>query len=209
METNIKILTPAASYELLSLAEAKAALGIGLTTPVQDALINAYVENYSGMISMLTGRVFAREKVRERFWNFDTPRIYLSHYPVKEADIESVMSGGVLVTDYLLEEESGKLTRSPWRSLWREPVEVVYTGGYQLPDAGPTALKQAVILNMQDKFTSSGALRESGVRMISHKETRVMFYQAGSLSGAAAGKGGGATQNATNALIGRFMRHWV
>lgn len=206
METNIKILTPAASYELLSLAEAKAALGIGLTTPVQDALINAYVENYSGMISMLTGRVFAREKVRERFWNFDTPRIYLSHYPVKEADIESVTSGGVLVTDYLLEEESGKLTRSPWR----EPVEVVYTGGYQLPDAGPTALKQAVLLNMQDKFTSSGALRESGVRMISHKETRVMFYQAGSLSGASGSSGGGgATQNATNALIGRFMRHWV
>ena len=116
-------------------------------------------------------RCFAKEQVEET-WRGDPPpyenyRIFLTHYPVADADIELVAVNGSLITDYELENASGKLSLGAWA----DPIIVTYSGGYALPDEAPPALKQAMMLLVQaGRSQIVRGMNMSGIRSISHKE---------------------------------------
>ena len=192
----------------MTLDEAKVLLNV--KTTAYDPMIQMLIDVNSSVIETIIGRTLAKERVIDTIYGVDSSRIYLSHFPVKSEDIESVYSGGVLVTDYLLEEATGKIS-TPGAG-WLDPVVVTYTGGYDLPAHGPDALKKVSMLMLQDKFTATGTIREAGVRMISHKEARVMYYDqsgGGSKGGSSTGGMVGANQRAIDALLMRYTRLWI
>jgi hypothetical protein len=177
-DITVKVLVEADSYDLCTLDELKMMLGLSTTTPTEDATLEMWITQYSDVIATMCNRVFAKEKVTET-WRGDPPpyenyRIYLTHYPVADDDIESVTVSGALVdpVDYEIENRSGKLTL---RGI-NDPIVVTYTGGYDLPDDAPDALKQALSLLIQAGRTHLAREVTSGIRSISHRESRVQFF---------------------------------
>ena len=173
-DTIIKILTPANSFDLMTVDELKLKLGINDST--QDEHFADMITEYSDVISVMCNRCFAKERVLETWRCLGSRRVYLSHWPVKEADIEKVECprGSVVGTgDYELEEQSGKL------SLFidvQQPVAVTYTGGFDLPDEAPPALQAALELLIRAARAQAQQQATAGVRSISHKDARVMFF---------------------------------
>jgi hypothetical protein len=176
-DVTIKILTPATDFDLVTLAELKVALGI--TDASQDAMLEDQIDRYSDVVAELCNRVFAREQVREtwRCFGSDCPgtRLFLSHWPVAEDDIEQVEApiGTVWANGYELEERSGKLTLFGNTAT---EVRVTYTGGFNLPEEAPEALKQACGLLISKSRTEQQQAAVSGIRQISHKQARVVFH---------------------------------
>lgn len=206
VDVTVKILEPANDFGLMSVQEAKLALGIPSGDTSSDQQISWLIETQSSVISVMCNRVFAKERVQETWRENASRRIYLTHWPVKEADIESVTSGGYYLFDYELEEQSGKLSVF---SNAVGPVVVTYVGGYSLPDEAPLALKQCCSLLVTTTKTEQAAAQLTGIRMISHKESRVMFHSG---TGSQAGGNGGAstqTKETVQALLYHFVRHWI
>jgi hypothetical protein len=134
------------------------------------------IDQYSDIVSVMCNRVFARERVRETWRDLESRRLFLSHWPVKDGDIELVESPVGSVLDpgaYELEERSGKV--SIFNGI-TEPISITYTGGFELPDDAPDALKQAAILLVRTARTQAAREATSGIRSISHKDARVMFF---------------------------------
>jgi hypothetical protein len=181
-DIQIKVITPASSYDLCTLDEIKVMLGIALTDTSEDALLQIWITQYSDMIATMCKRVFAYETVEETWrgdslpFDTDNGRVFLTHYPVADADIQSVTGpdGTDLSTGYELENKSGKLQF--FNISWSEPIRITYAGGYQLPDECPAALKQALGLLVQYQRIWQSRALASGVRSISHRESRVQFY---------------------------------
>jgi hypothetical protein len=166
-------------------------------------------------------RVFAKEKLVETWeclQDINCPpgmsRLYLTHYPVKRADLESVklLDGTILdPLSYRLEERSGKLTISA--ALY--DVSVTYAGGYTLPDEAPLPLQQATALLVQkgkitQQQSSSGAT--SGIRMIVHKGARITYFSPKDMTGGSTTSGGtpsSAIESSVKSLLYNFIRHWV
>jgi hypothetical protein len=171
----IKVLEPATSFAILTLAEAKIMLGIGTDT-THDAQLQQMIDWYSAYVSQIANRCFAREKVRETWRDLQDRRVFTSHYPVLETDIESVEAprGSLIAgTDYELEEASGKVSLFGSRN---EPIVVTYTGGYNLPDDAPDDLKDATYLLVKNGYYQGLRGSVAGIRSISHKDQRVMFF---------------------------------
>jgi hypothetical protein len=213
METAIDVVTPATNTSFVSLEEANLVLGTDITTaPLTEFLL----DTYSAIIATLCNRVFAKETVVETFYYVDSNRLFLSRYPVDSADITSVTLGdGTVVTDYVVDEPAGKLTLL--QGWFNDPVTVEYSGGYELPDDAPKALKQATLLLVQNQIATGGGAAGSltsagGIRMIAHKDSRVMYYQeqsSTSSSNSASTVGGNASQRVVDSLLSHYVRHWV
>jgi len=173
----IKILTPATNFDLLTLDELKIALGIATTDTSQDVLFTQMIDWYSAYVSQICNRVFARERLMETWRCMETRRIFLSHWPVTEDDIESVEAprGFPLVkyTDYEIEEGSGKIELFGSRT---EPIVVTYTGGYNLPDEAPDDLKNAAAMFIRQARLAMQREATAGIRSVSHKDSRVQFF---------------------------------
>jgi len=204
----IKILTPATEIAFVSLAEVKVMLGITTSDPDLDAQLDMWIDQNSATIMRLCNRIFAREEVRETWRDIGDRRVFLSHWPVEEADIESVEDGGALLApgDYELEEGSGKVTRFGG---WAEDVVITYWGGYDLPDDCPLPLKQACgMLVRESKMAGIFDIAASGIRSISHKEKRVQFYDTTKIATGGGGTGGGGsrTANAVDRLLVHYTR---
>jgi hypothetical protein len=174
----VKVLQPADSYALLTLDELKTILNIPPANTAEDAQLQLWIDQYSDVVATMCNRVFAYEQVAETWRGdsppLDTPRLFLSHYPVADADITAVESpiGSVLdPASYEVENASGKIRI---QGAWSEPVTVTYSGGYQLPDAAPPALKQATILLIQ--AARMQARMGAGIRLVSHGDTRVQYF---------------------------------
>jgi hypothetical protein len=155
----------------------------------------------------MCNRVFAREEVREEWREINGGhRIFPSHWPIKEADIESVESPGGTVLDplgYELEEESGKI--EVFGATFVEPIVVTYWGGYNLPDEAPAPLKRAVaLLTLQSKLTASLST-VAGIRSLAHKEARVQFHDPMAILNAALGSGG-SIASAISSLLSHYVR---
>ena len=92
----VKVLTPADSYALLTLEELKAILGLPRPTPAKTTQLNMWIDQYSDVVATMCNRVFAYEEVQETWRGdsmpFDSPRLFLTHYPVTDADITAVES---------------------------------------------------------------------------------------------------------------------
>jgi hypothetical protein len=217
-DRTIKVLTPATSYALLTLDELKLALGIDPLNTAYDERLQMLIDQYSDVIAVMCNRTFAKEKVLET-WRGDYPpyenyRVFLSHWPVLEADIESVTAAGGGVIDptaYEIETDTGKLTLlGSLGATAGDPIVVTYTGGYLLPDEAPPALKAALQLVVQAGAAQLLRGLNTGVRSISHKDARVMYFD----PNATASKGGGGKGpliggDTISALLSAYMRYEV
>jgi hypothetical protein len=178
-DITVKVLTPATSFAFVSLDEVKTFLGL-TTTTTEDAQLELMIDIASATIMRICNRVFAKEKVQESWREVGNGRLYLTHWPVDEADIESVIIGGG--TDpldpfgYELEEDSGKLSNYANGGWSAPPTVVTYTGGYVLPDDAPLPLKQACLLMVRDSKLAAARLSITGIRSLNYKESRVQFF---------------------------------
>jgi hypothetical protein len=209
----IKVLEPAEphiGFALLTLDEVKLMLGIATVDTSNDPHLQQMIYWYSATVSQIANRVFAREKVRETWRCLGSRRIFLSHWPATEDDIESVEAPrGALVpgTDYEFEEASGKLELFGSRA---EPIVVTYTGGYNLPDEAPDDLKNAASILIRHGRMAAQRDATAGIRSISHKDSRVMFFDPNQSSGgnAASGADGGSMEaiRAVHAMLYHYSR---
>lgn len=207
-DRTIKVLEPAQSFALMTLDELKIALGVGATDTSSDAQLEQMIDWYSAYVSEVANRVFAREKVRETWRELQSRRIFLSHWPVKEEDIESVEAPrGLLVpgADWELEERSGKLSLFGART---EPIVVTYTGGFNLPDESPNDLKSAATILVRKSRAEAQREATAGIRSLSHKESRVMFFDPNQSQGSSQGgsSGGAEAIRAVHALLYHYSR---
>ena len=202
MHTTIKVIKPATDLSLITLFEAKNALS--LHDEVSDDLIKFIVARSSDEIARYCNRVLAQETVTETFYETNGHnRLFLERYPVKEV-IE--VNGGP-ATDYDLDQLSGKLLG--FNGGFSDPTVVTYTGGYELPFELPPSLRQAAILAVREAYYSS-IRGDSTIRMIGHKESRVIYFDPNAAlkasSGSSAGGGGSAATRSMKALLERFTR---
>ena len=221
-----KVLEPATSFAFVTTDEVRTALGIPPgDTSITDETLQFMIDAASAEISTSCDRVFAKETVEEIWRCVGEPcdcadaassrRIWLGHWPVKEADIESVEAGGVILdpSSWELEESSGKLAI---RNSTSEPIVVTYTGGYVLPDEAPYDLKHvAVLLVRTARMQNMPAVTTgSGIRSVVHKESRVTYFSPKDLTvfPPALGTGGltsAAGRGPVEALLMRYTRLWA
>jgi hypothetical protein len=203
-DVTVKIITPAISFAFMTLAELKVALGSPVGTPSSDAQWQFLIEANSQTIAELCQRTFAREEVEESWREIINNRIHLTHWPVKKADIQSVSSNGVDQLDWELEEASGKLQFFDQS----EPITVHYTGGYVLPEEAPVPLKHATVLMSANWKAQLQMVQVTGVRMLSHKDSRVMFHTppTANTTGSAASATG--LPPAVEAILSIYTRFW-
>jgi hypothetical protein len=211
-DVTLHVPEPATVFDLVTLEEAKIGLGLSLTTvdPTLDRQLEFLISMQSAVVAGMCATVFARERVIESWRETQTDklgqRLFLTHWPVDDADIEMVTSNGTTLTSgqWELEERSGKLSNY---NGWSEPAIVTYTGGYDLPDDAPMALKQATISLVRDQRRQILLGNLEGIRSIGHKGARVQFYDPTKLM--AAGIGGSAAEKAARSLLQPFIRYWL
>jgi hypothetical protein len=205
-DVTVDVITPATSFALLTVAELKTALGLTTTTQAADDQWTWLIEANSATVSELCNRTFAKEKVEETWRDVQNQqRIYLTHYPVRSTDIESVTSNGADRIDYELEESSGKLQIF---TNFAEDIVVTYTGGFLLPDEAPLPLKQAAVLLSATWKAQLAMVNVTGVRMIAHKEARVMFHTP-TVASSPGGTHGMGVPPSVEAILNSYTRYWV
>jgi hypothetical protein len=209
-DRNVQVLTPATNFDLMTLDEAKQMLGISLTDTSDDAQLAMFIDINSATISRLCNRVFAREEVSESWRELNGGnRVFLSHWPVLQADIQTVQSPlGTMVSpdDWELEEGSGKVSFFTVAAV--EPVVITYWGGYNLPGEAPGALKHALaLLNLQSRLLASlGTI--GGIHQLSHKEARISFHDPAKILAAAMGQAAG-MENPVMQVLSHYIRYEV
>lgn len=208
MHTSVSIITPAQDVSLMTLYEAKVALSPATLagTTASDEMIEMLIEWASSEIAAYCNRTFAQETLVETFFELGSNRLPLSHYPVKQ--INSVTENGTVLTadDYDLDAQTGILTKD---TEWSLPTVVDYRGGYDLPFESPLALRQAALLMTREAYYAA-ARGDATIRMVSHKETRVIYFDPNAKLGAAGGTSvGSPTRRAVNDLLDHFRRFYV
>lgn len=214
MQSSLFVITPAQDISLVTLYETKIAMNL---TTSNDEILNDQLELMikwaSAEVAVICNRTFAKETVEETYSELDsngTNRIFLSHYPVIE--IDSVDDGGTVLTediDYSVDASSGRLTRLG--ASWSDPVTVTYTGGYDLPNDSPIALQQAAMMMTKEAYTASSPSGGAAIRMVAHKESRVMYYDPNksTSSSSSSSSSGSPARRATADLLKHFIRIWV
>lgn len=98
---------------------------------------------------------------------------------VTDYTFEVTANGTVLLpADYRIDYNSGKVSVD---GTWVTPAIVEYTGGYKLPTEAPLPLKKACALMVQEDRIKNQQAAVAGMRQISHKESRVAFYDPNAL----------------------------
>jgi len=207
------------TQDLVTLSELKIQLRIPDTDTTRDPELNLIIDGVSAQMGKMANRDwgFGFNEVNEIFFNaVDEDRLYFSVWPVKSTDISKMELNGVNVLgdegiNWVLEEETGTLFRpfDPWNGT----LNVTYSGGYKIPAETPDDLKRAAAVAMRDDYyTYIRGTVLSGVRMISHKHARVMYYPPGQLS-ATQGQGGPSTMGpiwtAVWNVLNKYIRHWM
>jgi hypothetical protein len=209
----IEIIEPANSFDLLTVDEAKLLLGIPATDTSQDAQLQQQISIYSAVVAEMCNRTFAKEKVVETWREVENGRLFPTHYPIASTnDIESITSGDTILTpdDYELEPASGKLTILPAPGgHWQNAAIVTYTGGFSLPDAAPLPLKQATVLLIREERMFAKQAAVAGIRQLTHKESRVVFFDPNAVLVKQAGGAGSPQHQAIEALLKQYTRFWV
>jgi hypothetical protein len=214
-DVSIKVLEEPVSRDFLTLEEAQTRLGMPITggDPAANELLQIQISDASAIIARLCNREFAKTTVAETWRGNGHETIFLRLWPVKDADVFGIGGGlGIWPSPPLapgsfeLENYSGKL-----RVGSVDPITITYAGGYLLPDECPDDLKHACILVMRS--SRSEAQRESveGIRMLAHKESRVIFFDPNTqkTATAAAATGGFGYGAAVDAILPRYCRRWV
>jgi hypothetical protein len=216
MQQILNVITKSDTYDLVTLAEMKMKMFIPTTDTSKDALLQELITNISETIAKMCNRVFAYEKVDESYYQLSddcyTQRLYLSRWPVVKTDIETFMQNQIDISSWLadgtcvLEEETGTIYLSSSNGPWTGQVDVVYSGGYQLPDGAPGTLKFAVEAVIRESYMSwirNPAL--FGVRLLTHKQARIGYYGPNMFPV----MGLPQTWKTVESLIYKYIRHWV
>src|SRR6266478_2061974 len=180
MQSTLIVIGEEQENSLISLYEAL--LGLNLVSVTTDTLkdqIEMLIRWSSDEIAVMCMRTFGKETVQETFREIiigsGGHRILLAKYP--NIQIDSVNENGNFLSeglDFEVDDDSGRLIRLN-HMVWSEPVVVNYTGGYDLPNKAPDALKQAAMLLTRESYFAT--LRgDQTVRQVSHKESRVAFF---------------------------------
>jgi hypothetical protein len=132
--------------------------------------------------------------------------VWLSHYPIDPAEIISVDANGVAVTDYRLDPRTGKISLVNGGT-WAEPVVVEYSGGFNLPDDAPEPLKQICASFIREDRVKNQQAAVAGIRMVSHRDARVMFFDPNAVVIAQSKGGGGSPAlQAAQKLLMKYTR---
>jgi hypothetical protein len=212
VDVTVKVLEPATAFDMLTLEEAKLLLGGNNTAT--DELLQMQISIYSATVAEMCNRVFAKEKVEETWRELFNGRVFLTHWPVREEDVESVISAGgnYLTAGYELEEQSGKLSNvvryAAEATEWAQSVVVTYTGGFALPDEAPLPLKQATALLIREEQIRTRQSETAGIRQVTHKDSRVVFFDPNAVLVKTAGAKSQGLQ-AIEALLKQYTRFWV
>jgi hypothetical protein len=207
-DITIKVLEPAdEDAAFLTVAEAKRMLGLSSGgDPEADQTLEIQLVNATLTIMRLCNRMMARERLIETWRDFQQPKVYLTHYPVAEQDIEGIEAGGQAIglSGFELEEHSGKL----WAPRgFREPLRVTYSGGYDLPDDAPKPLKHATVELVRSWRASATREAVEGIRMIAHKDSRVIYFDPGQQQKTTTATGGNLTGiPSVDAILNRYLR---
>jgi gp6-like head-tail connector protein len=215
-DITVKVLTSAAETDLLTLDEAKLWLGINAADTSQDAVLQSMITMFSEEIAERLNRhptvTIGYEEVQETWRDTLNGRLFLTHWPVKAADVLSVSvgSGGDLVPvdGYELAEDSGKLSNislgGAVSASWNHPVVVHYSGGYNLPDGAPKPLKHAVVMLIREERIKMVQSQTAGVRQLRHKESQVSFFDPNALLMRAVG-----TKSPTLQAVENILTHYM
>jgi hypothetical protein len=211
MHSSIAVVKPALDIGLISLYEAKVSLGIPTSSTDQDELLRFIINRASDEVQTLCSRVFPKEEVIETFREINNPitRLPLSRYPVQLDDISSIVIDGT-DTVYDLDSETGILTLYAG-NFWAETVVVSYSGGYEIPQGVPPALRQATLLFTKEIYYSAQR-GDTSIRQVAHKESRIIYFDPATMikamntGGSGGGGGGSAAQNAAKNLLQRYTR---
>jgi hypothetical protein len=211
-DRTIQVTTPATVFDILTLSEAKLLLGMSTTDTSQDAVLAMWITTFSTMIATYCNRTFAKETVTEIWRETYNGRLFLSHWPIHAADVEDVWAGSTPLdpSEYELEERSGKLSfvANPGGAAsmpWLPPAVVTYTGGYDLPGEAPYDLKQAAAILIRDEQIRTRQAQVAGIRSISHKDSRVMFFDPNAILI----KMAGLRMTPGFAVVDTLLRHYV
>jgi hypothetical protein len=212
-DVDVIVIEPATSTDLITLAECKLLCGILPTDTSHDDYLTLQISIQSEMIFKACHRVFARETVEESWREMYTSdagtRLFLTHWPVAAADIQTVTVNGEVLdpTLWSLEPDSGKLSNYAG---WVEPAVVTYTGGYVLPDDAPLPLKHATALLVNEARRQVILQSMEGIRSLSHKSARVQFFDPNALLLKTISAGGNtAAQIAVARILARYMQTYV
>jgi hypothetical protein len=213
MQSTVVVVTPAVSIDLITLDELKRALN--LTDTAQDAMLTDLITRVSAEVAAYcNNRVFGFETVVETFTELsaETRRLFLARYPIPQGStgITSISNGSTVLTypnGMLLDSLWGKLTLASGGFI--EQTVISYSGGYNLPDEAPPALKQAAVMLSREAYYST--LRgDASVRMIAHKESRIIYFDPNVLAKSGGGGSHGTpAQRAATDLLTHFTRYEV
>jgi Phage gp6-like head-tail connector protein len=165
--------TASAGPDLISLDDLKLALGIeGID---EDAALQAAITMQSRIIADYCNRRFGLAEVLETF-TFDRyetmltrQALTLSLYPI--VTISEVSTVGATTNDYDIDPASGRLW---FANYWANPISVIYSGGYDLPEQAPARLQQAVIQAVNEGRTTGS--RDPSIREVQHGDTRIGYF---------------------------------
>jgi hypothetical protein len=210
------VIKAAENWSLVTLYEAKLALNMPQSTTTSDDQLELLIKWASEEIALMCNRNFARETVTERFDDMagiSPPRLYLSYAPVRQ--ITTVTDNGTLLltTDYRVDIKNGIVYMNGG---WSGPAEITYEGGYDLPFDAPKGLGQAAMLLMKEAYYSN-IRGDTTIRSISHKESRVMYFDPNAANkggGGGSGAGGiaapGSTaRKAVDRLLQKYTRFYI
>ena len=204
-DVTVKVLDEPTDKSFLSLEEAKVMLKLPATggNPADDALLELQIAQASAVIMRLCNRQFAKTRVQETWRGLRHPTIYLRQWPVEDDDLEEI--NGAPAIDFELENYSGKLRVEHMA----DPISIVYSGGYDLPDDAPDDLKHACLLLVRQSRTEATRESVEGIRMIAHKESRVMFFDPNASTAKSAGGPASGLPLGVDDLLSRYIRDWV
>jgi hypothetical protein len=180
VDISIKVLEEPVSRDFLTLEEAQKRLGLPTTggDPAANEQLQLQISDASAIIARLCNREFAKTTVAETWRGNGHDTIFLRLWPVKDEDMFGIGGGlGIWPSPPLapgsfeLENFSGKLRVAP-----ADPITITYAGGYLLPDEAPLDLKRACELVMRSSRSESARESVEGIRMLAHKESRVIFF---------------------------------
>jgi hypothetical protein len=176
-DRDITVTVPATSQDLLSLDECKTFLNIPAADTSRDQQLALQISVASAIVADMANRKpelgFGETTVIETWREIGNGRLFLMHWPV--TTVLDVTAGGTVMATpgYRIDKNSGKVSVD---GNWSAPAIIHYTGGYKLPEDAPFPLKQACVTMVQEQRIRNQQSQTSGIRLLSHKESRVAFY---------------------------------
>jgi hypothetical protein len=123
------IVTPAASRDLVSLADLK--IDLGISTDADDAYLQRAISRASEAIELYCGRIFAVETLKEEYaYGYGRSGLRTSRFPV--ISVTSIEAGGRTLMDgedYRLDAVAGRIATmgGAW---FGGPLVIEYTAGF-------------------------------------------------------------------------------